>query len=226
MNRDTTTRPPLASARQRGNWLFEGRRAIKIDLLRRSRFVRVMKVALPLAAVAMVMAVIAWPQMRAQDPGFRISYTSVDMGQVEPSMATARFHGTDRDKRPFRVTADTATQDPSERGKVLLDHLTADLTTKDGTWLSLSALSGIYWETRRQLSLAGDLSMFTERGYEFHGHSAEIDFTAGTLKSDQKVWGQGPFGLLNANGLRILESGDRILFIDGVRTIFYPQAPG
>lgn len=225
MNGDMTEGPARAPTRRRGNWLFEGRRAVQINLLRRSRFVRVMKVALPLAAVAMVMMVIAWPQMRQQDPGFRISYTSVDAGRVDPSMAIARFHGTDRDKRPFRVTADTATQDPNERGKVLLDHLTADLTTKDGTWLSLSALSGIYWESRRRLSLSGDLAMFTERGYEFHGHSAEIDFTAGTLSSDQKVWGQGPFGLLNANGLRILESGDRILFLNGVQTTFYPQSP-
>ena len=216
---------PGAPRRPRGNWLFEGRRVIQISLLRRSRFVRVMKVALPLAAVAMVAAVIAWPQMHAQDPGFRLSYAAIDVGQVEPSMASARFHGTDRDKRPFRVTADSATQDPNERGKVLLDRLTADLAMSDGTWMSLSARSGVYRESRRFLTLNGDLSMFTERGYEFHGHSAEIDFTAGTLSSDEKVWGQGPFGLLNANGLRVLDSGERIHFINGVRTTFYPQSP-
>jgi lipopolysaccharide export system protein LptC len=220
-----TTIQPGAPARPRGNWLFEGRRVIQLSLLRRSRFVRVMKVALPLAAVAMVTAVIAWPQMHAQDPGFRLNYAAVEVGQVEPSMASARFHGTDRDKRPFRVTADTATQDPSERGQVFLDRLTADLNMSDGTWMSLSARSGVYRESRRHLTLSGDLSMFTERGYEFHGHSAEIDFTAGTLKSDEKVWGQGPFGLLDANGLRVLDSGERILFINGVRTTFYPRSP-
>ena len=219
-----TTDRPGAPARERGNWLFEGRRVINLSLLRRSRFVRFMKVALPLAAVAMVTMVIAWPQMRAQDPGFRLSYAAVDVGKVEPSMATARFHGTDRDKRPFRVTADTATQDPNERGRVLLDHLTADLPMSDGSWMSLSARSGVYRESQRQLSLSGDLSMFTERGYEFHGHSAEIDFNAGTLMSDEKVWGQGPFGLVNANGLRVLESGERIHFINGVRTTFYPPS--
>src|SRR3990172_7838515 len=154
-----TADPQDAPARERGNWLFEGRRVIQLSLLRRSRFVSVMKVALPLAAVAMVTAVIAWPQMRAQDPGFRLSYAAVEVGQVEPSMASARFHGTDRDKRPFRVTADTATQDPNERGQVFLDRLTADLAMSDGTWMSLSARSGVYREARRQLSLSGDLSM-------------------------------------------------------------------
>ncbi len=220
-----TTDRPGARARERGNWLFEGRRVINLNLLRRSRFVRFMKVALPLAAAAMVTMLIAWPQMRTQDPGFRLSYATVEVGKVEPSMATARFHGTDREKRPFRVTADTATQDPSERGRVLLDHLTADLSMNDGSWLSLSARSGVYHENQRQLSLSGDLSLFTERGYEFHGHSAEIDFNAGTLTSDEKVWGQGPFGLVDANGLRVLESGERIHFINGVRTTFYPRSP-
>ena len=142
---------PGAPRRPRGNWLFEGRRVIQISLLRRSRFVRVMKVALPLAAVAMVAAVIAWPQMHAQDPGFRLTSAAIDVGQEQPSMAHTRLPGTDR--------------------------------------------------------------------------SAEIDFTAGTLSSDEKVWGQGPFGLLNANGLRVLDSGERIHFINGVRTTFYPQSP-
>jgi hypothetical protein len=106
------------------------------------------------------------------------------------------------------------------------DKLAADLSTSGGGWLDLNANTGLYQQDTKTLMLYGDINIFTDRGYEFHGTSADVNVNAGTVASDDKVWGQGPFGLLRANGLRVYDKGERIVFINGVHTTLFTRARG
>jgi lipopolysaccharide export system protein LptC len=196
------------------------------DMFRRSAFVGAMKIALPLAAVTVVAVLVAWPQFFRPEGIFRLGFGENVVEPGAPTAVNVRFHGLDRHDRPYRVLADTATQDPADRSRTILAKPSADVALGNGGWLIVSANSGVFHDDARTLSLAGDIVVFSDQGYEFHGNAAAVDMAASTISSDDKVWGQGPFGQLHANGLRIMDGGERIRFIKGVRVTLWPRVRG
>ncbi|MEQ8349333.1 MAG: LPS export ABC transporter periplasmic protein LptC [Sneathiellaceae bacterium] len=212
------------TARERagGEWIQRGGAAALRVATRRSRFVNLMKIALPGLAMLLTVAVLAWPQLRRTTDEFRLSFSSLEADNGALTMAKARYHGVDAKGQPYVVTADSATQDLQDRDRIDLTNLTADITTNQGEWFTLSSDSGIYREDTQRLFLAGNITIFTDLGYEFHGDRADVDLDAGTVASDDMVWGQGPFGLIQAEGLRAYDGGDRIRFIKNVHTTLYP----
>lgn len=202
--------------------------ATGVDLarVRRSRFVGAMRIALPLLALVLIALLIAWPQVYRRSDGFRLAFSTIEVEDGALTMTKARYRGTDHKDQPFLVSADTATQDPNDPKRVTLDRIAADMTMRDGTWLALNANSGAYHQGEQTLTLQDDISVFTDRGYELHGISARVDLAAGTLASDDKVWGQGPFGLLRANGMRVDGNGNRVRFINGVQVTLFRNRQG
>lgn len=202
--------------------------ATGVDLarVRRSRFVGAMRIALPVLALVLIALLIAWPQVYRRSDGFRLAFSTIEVEDGALTMTKARYRGTDHKDQPFLVSADTATQDPNDSKRVTLDRIAADMTMRDGTWLALNASSGAYHQGEQVLTLQDDISVFTDRGYELHGISARVDLAAGTLASDDKVWGQGPFGLLRANGMRVDGNGNRVRFINGVQVTLFRNRQG
>jgi lipopolysaccharide export system protein LptC len=209
---------------ERLSWAQVTVRAITPRQARRSRFVGLMKVALPLFGVVLLAVVIAWPQIYRRDGGFSLSFADVDVGDGGLAMMKARFRGVDGQNRPFFVTADTATQEPGDMKLIALDRVAADLTLSDGSWVGLSAKTGLYNQREQTLMLRGDIAVYSDKGYEFHGDTAEVDMKTGSVITDDKVRGQGPLGLLYAESMRIWDKGERYEFIGRVRTTIHPGA--
>jgi len=219
-------RPPAANGLH-ARWLGE-RSGSQLDLrqTRRSRFVGLLKLVLPLIALCLVALVIAWPQIYSRYRGFGLSFTDVQLADNQLRMLNARYQGVDERKRPYVVTADTATQDASDHKLVTLDRLSADMTLEDGGWVSLTARSGIFHETSKFLHLTDDINVYTDRGYELHGVVADVDFNAGTVQSDQPVEGHGPNGSIKGNRMLISDKGNRLQFFDGVKVTLFPNNRG
>lgn len=188
--------------------------------VRKSRFVRLMRVMLPLLALVLTTVVLVWPQMNKPE-GFRLSFSDVGTSDDQLVMRNARFRGTDSENRPFLITADNAMQDPAHQDQVILDSLNADITLEDGTWLTLRADTGVFFQNERKLALHGNVAVYSDLGYEFHADEAEADLAKGTVESDSRVWGHGPMGRIKANGLRIYERGAVVRFINGVETTLH-----
>lgn len=213
---------PAQRLRAAGQWGPRDGLAALRNASRRSRLVRLLKVALPGLALLLTVLVLAWPQLQRGGDEFRLSYSSVETESGALTMANARYHGVDDKGQPYVVTADTATQDLQDRDKLTLRNLTADITTNKGEWFTLSSDNGIYRDDTKRLFLSGNINIYSDMGYEFHGDTADVDLDAGTVSSDDMVWGQGPFGLLQAHGLRAWDGGDKIRFINGVHTTLFP----
>ena len=194
---------------------------------RYSRFVGMMKVFLPALAATLVIVVIAWPGAFDQDDGFHLSFSQMQAdGADRLSMLNPRYYGTDKENRPFTVTAKEAVQDANDSRQVTLSDLQADMTMNDGTWISMMANQGVYHQATMILRLTGAISIFSDRGYEFHASVADVDFGAGSARSAQPVSGHGPFGSLRADRMRIEDRGERMLFEGNVKMTLNPQAQG
>ncbi len=190
---------------------------------RYTRFVGLMKFLLPVAAAALVVLVVVWPEAYDRDSGFRIGYTSVGPSGAEaPGMVNARYVGTDRQDRPYVVTAETATAEPDNPDRIRLVALQADITLDDGRWVTVIADAGIYDRAAQTLGLGDAVSLYSDDGFELHAGSAIVDLKSGTASSAAPVRAQGPLGVLSAASFRIAEGGRFFHFVGAVKVTIDP----
>ena len=190
-----------------------------------SRFVLCMKFLLPTVALGLVALLFLWPQIHIDRNQFTLSFARLKMASGElPSMVNARFVGTDRRNQPFSVTADIAKSLSLNASNVELEMPKADLALRDGTWMVLTANSGLYDQKDKTLKLQGAVNLFHDSGYEFKTAAADIDFGAGTAAGTKPVEGQGPFGQLQAEGFRIAGEGKQLFFTGKAKLTILPGA--
>jgi lipopolysaccharide export system protein LptC len=192
---------------------------------RYSAFVGWMKFLLPVAAVVLVAMIVWWPRLEAT-PGFRFSFSDLERDEGGTLGVTkARFAGTDSNQRPFVVTAERAVQ---KEGFDVFDLITlqADITTDNGTWISVTADRGEFSRSARMLRLNGGVDVFTNAGYELHAAEAVIDLNAGVMRTPTAIEGHGPLGMLQADTLTYT-SGNKTLNLAGrVRVTINPRQNG
>ncbi|PPR10838.1 MAG: hypothetical protein CFH41_01415 [Alphaproteobacteria bacterium MarineAlpha11_Bin1] len=190
---------------------------------RYSRFVILMKYALPAVAVIILLLVVIWPEFKPKPEQFTVGISDlkvkIERGQ---RVVNARFTGVDGENRPFSVTADAVAHDVYGDEGVNLSRPKADVTLASNSWVAISAPRGRFWRKLEVLNLVGGVDLFHEDGYEFQTEEARIDFRKAAAAGDTKVRGQGPFGIVNAEGFRILDSGDRIIFRGKSSMVIFP----
>lgn len=188
---------------------------------RYSRFVTLMKYALPVVAGSVLLLVVVWPEFKPKPERFAIGISdlkvNVEGGQ---RVVNARFTGVDSENRPFSVTADAVVQDAKDGVK--LTQPKADVTLAGNSWVAIAAPQGTLWRKQEVLNLVGGVDLFHDDGYEFQTEEARIDLRSGAASGDTQVKGQGPFGTVNAEGFRIVDSGDRIIFNGKSRLVIFP----
>lgn len=196
-----------------------------------SRFVGMMKILLPVGAAILVGLVVVWPYLKPADGRFRIGFSTLVATEAErPNIVNPRLVGTDEKDQPFSITADLAKNFQlrkdfwQDAAPVELEMPKADITLKDGSWLVLTANTGLLVPTSKQLELNGQVNLFHDSGYELRTTHAMIDLEKGSAVSDQPVEGQGPFGNINAQGMSLTEKGKDIVFTGKAKLILYPDA--
>jgi lipopolysaccharide export system protein LptC len=180
--------------------------------MRRRVLVAVAKRLLPLAAVALLSAIALWPEFESAADRGRVAFKRVT--QVRPdalSVVQPRFQGIDEQNRPYTVTADTAVQTGSEE-IVQLQAPKADLLLTDGGWLYMEAREGRYDRPNNHLDLAGRVTIHHDDGTQFVTDQAAIDVAGGNAEGDVPVAAQGPFGTLTAEGFRLRDRGQVVIF--------------
>jgi lipopolysaccharide export system protein LptC len=188
-----------------------------------SRFVAIAKLVLPLAAAALLALVWAWPNLRGTDLRFRIGFSDlVTRETAGPSMINPRYVGTDKHQQPFAITSDVARLSAADRTSIDLEVPKGDIALNDGTWLMLTAETGVYARTAKTLDLVGGVTLFHDSGYEIRTDSAYVDLEKGTASGDQPVHGQGPFGDLRSEGFILLDKGKVIHFTGKSKLVIYP----
>ena len=189
-----------------------------------SRFVSMMKLFLPTAALALIVLIAAWPHLQPEDSRFRIGFAVLGARETQnPSMVNARYVGTDQDNQPFSITADLAKNLLKGTSSVELEMPKADIALKDGTWLVLTAEAGNYDRDAKMLNLAGAVNLFHDSGYEIRTPQAKIDLDKGIAQGDKAVEGHGPFGDLKAEGFRLENKGKLITFTGKARLLIYSE---
>jgi lipopolysaccharide export system protein LptC len=180
-------------------------RATTLDVQRYSRFVGVMKRALPMAAVALLIAVVAYSlQPRIQNSRkLTLSMQKIGILNNDLMMIKPKLTGMDGDGNPYVVTAEEAVQDIHDSKKAQLHHVEADMTMKDGQWLNLTATRGWLDETKQKLRLQGVIDVYSDKGFEAHTTLADVDMRTGVVWGSVPINGQGPLGTFRGDRFKI-----------------------
>lgn len=190
-----------------------------------SRFVMAMKVGLPIVALGLVGLLFLWPQVQVSNIRVSVGLASFKAANPEsPSMVNARFVGSDNRDQAFSITADLAKNILLGKSKVELEVPKADLAMQDGSWLAMTAKTGLYDQQGKSLALDGAVNLFHDSGYEFNTETALVDLEGGIAVGDKPVRGHGPFGQLTAEGFRIENMGKTMLFTGKAKLTIYPTA--
>lgn len=193
--------------------------------LRYSRFVTLMRIALPLTAGAIIALVIAWPQLSHKPKSYPLGISKVitqDAGGQQ--IINPRFSSTDSKQQPFNLTADRATRQKENPNIVDLILPKADLTSQSGSWMALSAKFGLFNRNSEVLKLRDSVNLFHDSGYELRTTIAKIDLAEGTAEGAVPISGHGPDGTVQAEGFRILGHGKTMIFTGKSKIVFYSKS--
>ena len=192
-----------------------------------SYFVSLMKFTLPVVAVVLVGLIVFWQQImpNAKLLSADISDLSADMAK-NLVMIGPRYDGIDQNGRPYSLTASVARQVEDNEDVMLLLQPTADMTLEDGAWAALSADKGRYNRKTEKVFLVENVNFFHDRGFELRAPYAEIDFVTSTARGDKGVEGQGPSGIIVAEGFVFQEAGGVMLFTGQSHLTVLPEPAG
>lgn len=211
--------PAEPAIRTRRDWTARAR-GTALDAIRYSQFVSLMKRALPIAAAAVLTAVLVYSLLPR--PSDKITLTAKSTGWIQDdlTMVKPRLSGQDEDGNPFVITAEKAVQDPKNVHRARMEKIEADMTTVDGRWMNATAEHGFFDMDAGTLKLIGGISVFSDAGYELHTARLDADLRKGAFRGPQTVTGHGPFGSMRADRFEFDRKKQLLHLVGNVRTDF------
>lgn len=183
---------------------------------RHSVRVRVLKTALPVAAVA-VAAVFSWYTFLATPS----TPVKVEMNAGGESgklvMDSPQLAGYTKDNRPYSMTATRATQDAKNSGAISLEGISAELPVGQNGTARIEATSGIYDNANGRLQLDKDFTVTTNEGLRAVLQSADVNLQSGQVTTDKPVDIRNGGTHILADKMQVRESGKVLIFENRVR---------
>ncbi|MFC3068032.1 LPS export ABC transporter periplasmic protein LptC [Phenylobacterium soli] len=185
---------------------------------RRSRAVRVLRVAAPGLIAVIVLSLAGLVAFNALKPGAEPTQeTNQPIRLMNP-----RFVGRDDKGRAFVVTAASATRDAQDYQKVYLDHPALVLDEQGPDPTRLVAKQGVFHENSGKLEVSGGVRMSSSQG-AFETAASQFDTKTGELVGSGPVQGSGALGQIDAKSYGVYDKGERMVFQGGVHTRLNPK---
>ncbi len=189
------------------------RRAQVLRWRRRSHLIRLLRILLP-AAIGLILGGLAAAML----------YNAVTSQPVQPKETQApirlvhpRLVGRDDRGRAFVLTADSATRDPNEYQRVLLDRPALVMDEQGPDPIRLTAAAGVYNEGSYKLALHGGVRLVDSKG-AFDTATSLFDTKTGEIVGSGPIQGSGSLGEIQAKSYSVRDKGDRMYFKGGVHT--------
>jgi len=178
---------------------------------RYSRRVAVLKLALPAIGGTLLLMVVAWPRVAPLFERFR--WAAIDLREArELRMINPRYAGTDRDGRPFVITAAVGRQVPQRQDVMSLDQPVANVQSHSGAKIVVTSDTGVYQTQTQFLDMFGNVTLKHENGSTFLTSAARVDAANDAAQGSAPIEGHGPQGDVSGQGFQIIDKGDIVVF--------------
>jgi lipopolysaccharide export system protein LptC len=196
--------------------------------MRHSRLVRLLRVAIPGAAVLGVVGVFL--AATVLDPLRALARLPVDIGGLVVSGTKIttqgpRLAGFTQDRRPYVVTARKASQDVTKPDTLELQDLRATIEMKDSGAFELTAQVGVFEMKADRLTLQQNI-VVNSASYQARLSEAVVNVRTSHMVSEKPVEVTMQQGTINANRLEVSNSGEVVRFEGGVTMVLTPDQSG
>lgn len=180
---------------------------------RHTRRVTVLKRVLPAIGVSLLLLIAIWPRLEPLWERMRVSFPAIDLRDAQQlRMVNPHYSGIDREGRPFVVVAASARQIPDRQDLVSLQAPVAEMTLRSGGHVHATSISAVYQSQASVVDMFGDVTMTREDGTQFVTQTARVNAAQNAAEGNDPVAGHGPAGEVKAQGFRLLDKGDTIIF--------------
>jgi lipopolysaccharide export system protein LptC len=193
---------------------------------RHSRRVRILRIVIPavvlLGAIAIFLVTYFNPlRMLAKLP---VDVDNVVVSGTKVTMQKPRVSGFTRDARAYELSADSAAQDITKPDIVELRQVHAKFQMQDKSTTKVTADSGLYNSKIETIKLERNI-VLTSKSYQGRLSEAQIDIRKGDVVSNHPVEVTLLQGILKANRLEIVNSGELVRFKGGVTMTLKLNSP-
>jgi lipopolysaccharide export system protein LptC len=190
--------------------------------VRHSRFIRILRVAVPAGVAAAAIAGLAFTVVLK--PLRALTGVPVDIGSLVVSgtkimMQQPRVAGFTRDNRRYNMVAQAAAQDMTKPDLVELQGVHATMEMKDNVVFETTATGGLYNAKTEQLTLNQNIVVTSSSGYQAFLNEAVVDVRGSRIVSDKPVEVKTASWTINANRMEVADSGDLMRFERGVSVV-------
>lgn len=194
---------------------------------RHSRLVRILRIAIPAAVLLGLTGItlITYFNPLRMLTKLPINLNDLVVSGTKITMEQPRMTGFTSDARAYEFTAEAAAQDMTKPDLVELRNIHGKVAMQDKTRVDLSADTGIYDTKAETLKLERNILLSSSTGYQARLSEAMVDTRKGNVVSDQPVEVKLLQGMLNANRLEIIDSGELVRFHGGVDMVLKLDAP-
>jgi lipopolysaccharide export system protein LptC len=180
---------------------------------RYSRRVALLKRLLPAAGLGLLLLIAAWPELAPLWDRMRLAFPAIDLREArELRIVNPRYAGLDRLGRPYVVTAAVGRQTPDRQDLMSLEDPRADMKAHNGADVVITAATGVYQSQAQLLDLFGDVTLTHQNGTKFLTDTARVNVSNNSAEGSDPVEGHGPSGDVKAQGFRIIDKGNTIVF--------------
>jgi lipopolysaccharide export system protein LptC len=207
--------PAAPQSRNARAWLAHRSRG---DALapRYSRFVEIVKLVLPLTAVALVLLVFGYSMFTRQPESLTLTFADLARLGGDRVVTNPTLTFTDEDSRAFVVKATRAKQLDGQSELWRLENIRGRMNKPVGPGYNLTSTHGVLNTKSEVMDLEGAIAVKSDDGYAFYATSARVDMQAGEVTSTSAVHGAGPTGSIEAESFLLRDRGQQLSFVGNV----------
>lgn len=188
----------------------------ELSPVRYTAFVRMMRLALPLAAAVVIAFLFIRPGVDEQvivpieDVAKSPEIKEQEIAKNE--LLNPKFESTDNKNQPYSIVAERAVQGETNKDLIMLERPVGVMIMKDGVEITVKSRAGAYRQDTERFFLEGNVSMVHGGGYTLESEEAHIDMQKNFAWSEKDVQGRGPEISIAAKGVRANGETGEIIF--------------
>jgi lipopolysaccharide export system protein LptC len=188
-------------------------------------FVGWVKIVLPLLAIALLSTLFLFAKNPSDTPD--IPFAQLEELAREQQITSPQFSSVTDDGSVIAVSAKNAKPDGGDVNTLLVEDLTIDVDSADGTTMNITSGMSVLDNKTNTVRLNGLSRVTTSTGYTMETTGISADLRTGEIISDGPLEVHAPFGELSAGKVQITTSSDgtgqQMLFTQGVRLLYTPE---
>ena len=169
-----------------------------------TKFVRTMRLVLPLLAAGIVIVLFLWPSVDdeaivpvRQDQDMLKSQTITKNELTNP-----HFESADKKNNPYTIRAQRAVLGETNENLIMMEKPVGEMMLEGGAKVRVTSNTGAYRRDTERFYLSGDVDIEHDKGYTLKSQETHFDLRAKLAWSDKDVSATGPDLLIVAKGLK------------------------